>query len=71
MMFSGLQISFFFSWTMTRDMIISPTALMTGRGEGGKGHVWVNGVVKVEGCGEEEEENCHGEGGRTEERNIW
>ena len=29
------------------------------------------GEVKDEVRGEEEEENCPGEGGRTEERNIW
>ena len=27
--------------------------------------------VKDEVCGEKEEENCPGEGGRTEERNNW
>ena len=42
-----------------------------GCGEGGQGHVEVDGIVKDEVRGEEEEENCPGEGGRTEERNIW
>ena len=56
---------------MTKDMIISTTALVTGRGDEGQGHVRVNGFVKEEVRGEEEEKNCLGEGGRTEERNIW
>ena len=41
-----------------------------GRGEVGQGHMGVNGIVKDEVCGEEEE-NCLGKGGRPEERNIW
>ena len=54
---------------MTRDLIISSMALVTGYGEVGQGHIGVNGIVKDKVRGEEE--NCHGEGGRTEERNIW
>ena len=56
-----------------------------GCGEVGQGHVVVNGIVKDEGRGEiircfslrtktwmgRRKINCQGEGGRTEERNIW
>ena len=38
----------------------------TGRGEVGQCHVGVNGIVEDEVRGEEEEENCLDEGGRTE-----
>ena len=52
---------------MTRDMVMSTTVLHDcGLGEVGQAHVGVNGIVK-----DEEEENCQGEGGWTEERNIW
>ena len=44
---------------------------MTSPVEVGQGHIGVNGIVKDKGRGEAEEENCQGEGGRTEERNIW
>ena len=55
---------------MTRDHV-HYGALDCGRVKVGQGHVGVNGVVRDEVRGEEEEENCLGEGGRTEERNIW
>ena len=42
-----------------------------GRGEVCQGHIRVNGIIKDGVRGEEKEENCPGEGGRTEERNIW
>ena len=53
-----------FLWTMTRD-----TALVTSRGEVGQCNIGVNGFLKDKGFGEAEEENCQGEGNRTEERN--
>ena len=39
--------------------------------EVGQGHIRINGIANGLVHGEEEEENCPGKTGRTEERNIW